>query len=177
MSSFDSYIEGPAVHQKGMEAFPEEISETDALLDDGFALTFTLLSKWQNMPGNIPHHKNVTPTEIGSAILPFLFILDVVLEDNQEPDFKWRLFGTAISQRYGIEATGHLLSKAMKLDASIAESLRLARLVYSLKQPRFMRTRFVKDGRQYHQARTVILPLSGDNGNVERLFGCTAWSR
>lgn len=177
MSSFDSYSTGPAVHDKGMTATAHEASEEEAAKDPLFSKCFNLVSLWHSMPGTIPHYSQITPKNIGSALLPYLFILDVISDEDAELDFRWRLFGTAIRQRYGIEATGHTLSGAKKLDASIGESIRLARLVYLTHQPRFMRTQFDRNNVTYHQARTVILPLSDDNGSVSRLFGCTTWSR
>lgn len=176
MSSFKSYRDGPAVHEKGMIAVANEVTLEKAQTEENFAIALKLLQKWKDLPGDIPHYKQVSPSAIGSIILPYLFIMDVVQNEGEETDFRWRLFGTAIRKKYGLEATGHLLSDALGLDASIDESLRLARKTLSTQSASFMHTRFYRDEKLYHEAQTVILPLSGDDGSISRLFGCTTWS-
>lgn len=176
LADFNTYTEWQSVHEQGLTALVNEVPAAETAADPQFTIPLKLLSKWHAMPGDIPHYSNIDPTKFDPKILPSLFILDAVFKDGEDTDFRWRLFGTANRQRYGIEATGYRLSKAMHLDASIAESLRLARLVQQFHTPRFMKTRFVKNEKLYHEARTVILPLSDDNGVVARLFGCTTWA-
>lgn len=176
MSSFKSYRDGPAVHEKGMTAVANEVSFEMAQAHPSFVTALRLLEKWNGLPGDIPHHKHISPATVGSVLLPYLFIMDVVHEEGTETDFRWRLFGTAIRRKYGLEATGHLLSDALGLDASIDESLRLARKTFVTRAPTFMHTQFYRDAKLYHEAQSVILPLSGDDGTVTRIFGCTTWS-
>ena len=180
MTEFKTFTESPSVQEQNLAVAAREISEQDALNNTLFATPLELQEKWRAMPANtphsVPHYRNIDPTKIGVKILPTLFILDVLEQDEDEPDFRWRLFGTRNTQRYGIEATGYRLSKAVHIDASIAESLRLARLVCKTRTPKFMATSFTKDGAVIYQASSIILPLSDDNGHIARVFGCTDWA-
>lgn len=175
MAEFNTYTPWKSVKELDLKAVSCEMSERKACSNRMFEKPLKLMEKWKAMPGDVPHFKNVDPVEIGTDILPILFILDVIEQEDSDLDFKWRLFGTKNTQRYGIEATGYRLSKAMHLDASIAQSLRLARLVHKTHTPRFMETHFVKEDEIVYQASTIILPLSDDSGKVTRLFGCTDW--
>ncbi|WP_262695843.1 PAS domain-containing protein [Kordiimonas aquimaris] len=175
MTEFSTYTPWKSVKEQNLKAVSCEVSERKASNNRIFEKPLELLEKWKAMPGDVPHFKNIDPVKIGADMLPILFILDVIEQEDAAPDFKWRLFGTKNTQRYGIEATGYRLSKAMHLDASIAQSLRLARLVYHTHEPRFMETHFVKKAEIVYQASTIILPLSDDSGKVVRLFGCTDW--
>ena len=174
---YKSVTDKPAVHEQDLSVHAGEIAFDEAARLPSFAQCLELLAFWSAISSETPHYNTIRPDKLPSHILPILFILDV--EDgytSKEPDFKWRLFGTAIRQRYGIEATGHLLSKAIDLDASIPESLRLARKTLATRQPHFMLTHFTKGERLEHCSSTILLPLAGDSGNVERIFGCTDWS-
>lgn len=175
MAGFNTYLDAPSVKDRGLVASSKEVSYEEACTSSIFVRPIELFEKWRAMPGDIPHYTNIDPVKIGVKILPTLFILDVVEQDNDEPDFKWRLFGTMNRHRYGIEATGFYLSKALHLDASIAESLRLSRLVYEHTTPRFMATSFHDGEELVYWASSVIMPLSDDSGKIARIFGCTDW--
>lgn len=105
-----------------------------------------------------------------------MYILDVVEDDDaQAVDFRWRLFGSSHSLRYGQEATGALLSRAAQLDASAAGSYEVAKSVYESKSFAFFLTEFSDETMPVKTSSTVVLPLLGDNGRISRIFGCSVW--
>lgn len=153
------------------------ISLKEARSNPSFSKAITLFDKWRALPEAIPHHKNITPTLIGADILPELYIIDVIGSKKEGIDFRWRLFGTEHSNRYGREATGILLSKAAKSDPSAADSYEIAQQVMKTSEATFFQTEFMEDDTTTQITRTVVMPLSDDTGNVSRLFGCSSWSR
>ena len=149
----------------------------EARAQPSFSRPIALFEKWQSLPGNIPHHKNISPAFVGVHVLPEMYILDIVNQQGTDVDFRWRLFGTAHSDRYGKEATGVLLSEAASRDQSAAGSYKVALKVIHTHEPAFFLTEFIENNAVHKSTSTVVMPLSDDTGKIGRLFGCSAWSK
>ncbi len=155
----------------------QTLSLEEARARPSFVKPASLFDKWQSLPGNIPHHKNISPAFVGVQILPEMYILDIIGQQDTDVDFRWRLFGTAHSDRYGKEATGVLLSEAASQDQSAAGSYKVAQQVMRTLEAAFFLTEFIENDVVIKSTSTVVMPLSDDTGKVSRLFGCSAWSR
>ena len=157
------------------------LSLEEARATPSFAKPVTLFDKWQALPGTIPHHKNITPAFVGAQISSEIYILDVLPQKINDVDscwdFRWRLFGTAHSDRYGKDATGILLSEAAIGDESAAGSYNIAKQVMKTHEAVFFLTKFIQNEVVHKTTSTVVMPLLDDGGNVSRLFGCSAWSK
>jgi len=173
------------------EVETQQLSMEQVRANPSFSRPVQLYDKWCALPGTIPHHNTITPSLIGAEILSEMYILDVLTRpDNYEPgnngldndddmpwDFRWRLFGTTHSERYGKEATGVLLSDAATHDKSAAGSFEVAQHVMKTHEAAFFLTKFCENGAIHKTTSTVVMPLADDNGAVCRLFGCSAWSK
>lgn len=62
---------------------------------------------WHNLPREhgLPVRKSIDPTEIPSAVLPFVFMIDVEWTDDS-PSFHYRLAGTKLTYHYGFNFVG-----------------------------------------------------------------------
>lgn len=160
-----------------LSARTQILSLKQAQANPSFAKPISLYDKWCTLAGPIPHHKNITPPFIGAETLPEMYIIDVIGNQESGFDFRWRLFGTEHSNRYGKEATGVLLSEAAKSDPSAAGSYKVAQQVLNTLEPAFFQTEFIENDAVHKTTSTVVMPLSDDGGQVSRLFGCSSWSR
>jgi len=174
-NSFDT--EPLAQDGHALSARTQIMSLAEAGEDPSFAKPISLHDKWRTLTGPVPHHSHITPSFVGVDILPEMYIIDVIGTKENGFDFRWRLFGTEHSNRYGKEATGVLLSEAAKTDPSAAGSYKVAKLVMKTLEPAFFRTEFIENGSVHKTTSTVVMPLSDDGGHVSRLFGCSAWSK
>lgn len=169
--------EHPSENTQAVSARTQTLSLEEARTNPSFSKPVSLFDIWRTLPGPIPHHNNITPSLVGAAILPEMYIIDVIAGENEGYDFRWRLFGTEHSNRYGKEATGVLLSEAAKSDPSAAGSYKVAKQVMNTLTPAFFHAEFLEGEAVTKTTSTVVMPLSDDTGYVSRLFGCSAWSR
>lgn len=178
MNDFTSFGEaGKRLSDLGLGVRQTLLTLDEARTIDSFKGPVTLYHKWLGLPGDIPNHRDITPAFLGPALLPLMYITDVVKDDPDRVDFRWRLFGTTHSERYGAEATGILMSEAAERDASAAGSYKVAQQVYATGEPAFFLTEFLDDNELVTKTTsTVVLPLSNKAGDLVRLFGCSVWA-
>jgi len=172
MSSFRTFAEWQSIKELGLSSRAQELSYEEALADPNFEYPMELHALWSAMPGDIPHFEEVKPSIFGTHLLPSVFIMNVV---EQGSDFRWRLFGTDHTQRFGSDITGRRMSTIAKLDTSAGSSLAFGRKCYDTRTPVFFKTEYFDDQRVKKTTCTVALPLRGENGVIERLFGCSIW--
>ncbi len=178
-TSFDG--RSTPVGESACDVETQRLSTEQARATPSFAKPVLLYDKWRALSDTIPHHNNITPAFIGVDILPEMYIMDVLSgPDNGTDlpwDFRWRLFGTTHRDHYGREATGMLLSEAALRDASAAGSYKVAQQVMKTLEAIFFLTEFVENDMAVKSNSTVVMPLSDNEGNISRLFGCSAWSK
>ena len=58
----------------------------------------------------LPSRRDIHPVEIGEALLPWIFLLDVIREDRR-PDYLYRLAGTSNVELVGRDPTGRRSSE------------------------------------------------------------------
>lgn len=174
MSSFRTFAEWRTIKELGLSSRAIEVSYDDARKNPGFADALELHGLWLLMPDDIPHFREIKPSRFGSNILPSMFIMDVA---DGGRDFRWRLFGTDHAQRFGAEVTGRRMSAVAKFDTSACTSLAFARKCHDEQAPVFFITEYFDDVKVKKTTCTVALPLKGDDGTIERLFGCSVWTQ
>lgn len=128
----------------------------------------TLLAFWRGLvPSGLPGRQHLDPIAIGTALLPYVFLADV-LDGGQR--FRWRLIGTHIVSHAGTDDTGK------ELGATVGPGTRDAilghyRQVAQNRQPLCHRSEFVgQDGRVYRYDR-LLLPMASDGATVDMILG------
>jgi hypothetical protein len=128
---------------------------------------------WQDKRGSrpMPSRTDIDPSEM----VPWLsqtLLVDVVYADGEDRplDFRFRLVGTDVVERYGHEFTGRHLS-SLDLDGKAAEIMNEYGLAVSRAKPQYFVDEFVQfSGRPMHYER-LLMPLSDDGTNVNMLLG------
>lgn len=133
-----------------------------------------LLAFWQRLvPSGLPGRQHLDPIAIGPALLPYVFLADV-LDGGQQ--FRWRLIGTHIVSHAGADDTGKELSATVApgtRDTIIGHYRQVARD----RQPLCHRSEFVgQDGRVYRYDR-LLLPMAADGVTVDMIFGGAAFGQ
>ncbi len=117
-----------------------------------------LLSYWNAKRGAspLPARRDIDPLEMGSELLPHLVLCDLFERGTR---VRFRLVGTAVVKRLGIDPTGKFLDDA----ATGGYRDRLAalhRLVYCERAPVFAESRFSWGAGRRLEAQHLLLPLS-----------------
>jgi hypothetical protein len=176
MTSFRTFGDWRTIKELGLSSRAKEVSYEEARQNPHFEYALELHGLWLlmpiNAPGDIPHYAHVRPNQIGSRILPSMFVMDA---ESGGKDFRWRLFGTDHAQRFGGEVTGRRMTTIARFEPSAASSLEFARKAFASKSPVFFTTEYFDETGTVKSTCTVALPLSGDGGNIERIFGCSVW--
>ncbi len=183
MSTFTILSELISVREQSLKEIASLVPLSDVKEIPTFKEPLALYHKWLQMPGEVPHFDNVKASSFSATLLPNMYILDVVPEEDPENDtgdvdLRFRLFGTANRENYGKEATGARLSQsaANGSDAGVADGFAIARQAYHTRNATFMVCNFYKDTEVVRTASFVVLPLCDDGGAIVRLFGCAAWT-
>lgn len=183
MSSFSMINELTSVRELKLKEVANLVTLKEAVRSPSFSDPVALYNIWSQLPGDVPHFTHVKASNFSTKLLPNMYILDVMPKDDPENrtndiDLRFRLFGTANRDHYGKEATGARLSEsaAEGKDEGVANGFEIARLAYHSRQAKFMSCVFYKGNKVVRTANFVVLPLSDDNDNVIRLFGCSTWT-
>jgi PAS domain-containing protein len=128
---------------------------------------------WQRKRGgrSMPARRDVDPHEL-RAHLPHLFLMDVVVDD-----FRYRLLGSAITERYGRDGTGELVSEAYAELPTIREwYLAVLRAVVSGKRPMLTSAPMRAVQKEFILVQALHLPLSDDDSGVNMILGAAHFS-
>jgi hypothetical protein len=128
-----------------------------------------LLAYWQGVrPGALPRRRDIDLMTIGTALLPYIFLVDV-LESGRR--FRWRYIGTHITRHAASDDTG------LDLEISVAPRLRETiighyRRVVSERRPLCHRGDFIgSDERVYRYERLLLPVLADDEASIDTVFG------
>ncbi len=118
----------------------------------------------------MPSRRDIEPSEM----VPWLsrtLLADVIYDARAVPsDFRFRLVGTDVVDRYGRDFTGHALS-SLDLDGKSYEIMGEYRLTVDSGEPQYFIDEFVQhSGRPMHYER-LLMPLSDDGRQVNMLLG------
>ncbi len=114
----------------------------------------------------MPMRTDIDPEAI-TPILPFVLLVDV-LEDPL--DFRFRLAGTDVVDRYGQELTGHRLSE-IDVDGQYEAIFAEYRLTVDRRKPELFTESFCRDDGRYVSYARLLCPLSKDGWRIDMLFG------
>lgn len=152
----------------------EEIAQINS-----FEEPVKLFKQWLDLPGDPPHYRHIKPNLFAPSLLPFMHILDVIpltdeTNDAGDIDFQFRLFGTGARDHYGKEGTKRRLSHMSH--AGSGNGFDITKLACETKTAQFLLSHYFQGDKHVKTGSFVIMPLSGDEGNVERMFGCGIWT-
>ena len=122
-----------------------------------------------NKDGRLPSRREIDPVELGSAVIPWIVILDV-LRSGDQLDYRYRLLGTANVNMLGCDPTGQLLSENLEtvdvatIKASFDETVLTGKPVYSLAGLPHKKKFLVSVYRAFY-------PLAEDGVTVDALVG------
>ncbi len=115
--------------------------------------------------GRIPRRRDIDPAEI-PRLLPNLQLVDLVEPDHR---FRYRLCGTAVTEAYGRELTGHFVEEVLP-ERRRAIALQHYRLALEGPQPIFARTQYLSRMGAELIASRLILPLADDEWRPRMLL-------
>lgn len=128
-----------------------------------------LLAYWEKLrPGELPRRPDVERMEMNPALLPHIFLADV-LDEGQR--FRWRLIGRHIVRHAGSDDTG------LDLEISIAPAIRptvISHYQQVVRTRRFLahRGNFIgRDGRSYRYERLLLPVLAADGLSIDTVLG------
>ena len=133
-----------------------------------------LVAYWRHLVSSgLPGRQHLDPVMIGSALLPHVFLADVL--DGGER-FRWRLIGTHIVNHAASDDTGR------NLDATIAPAMRETiighyREIVRTRRPVCHRSEFVGRDRRVYRYDRVLLPLATDGDLVDMVLGGAVFGR
>lgn len=144
----------------------------------------TFLGYWQDLAarlGRMPARRDLDPVAISAALLPSLFLVDILPADQEVARirFRFRLLGAEITAREKVRA-GDCLDKFGSLQdlADIERQYHdaMACRIYVRSATLLWEAR-IKDHIAY---KVILLPLAGDNaagggGTIAHLIGCVVY--
>jgi hypothetical protein len=118
----------------------------------------TLLGYWQTKRGAaaLPARRDIDPLEMGSGLLPHLVLCDLFERGTR---VRFRLVGTEVVKRLGVDPTGKFLDDAATGDYRDVLAA-LHRLVYCERAPVFAESRFSWGAGRRLEAQHLLLPLT-----------------
>jgi hypothetical protein len=127
---------------------------------------------WQKKRGTraLPARRDIDPTELVS-VLPHLMLVDV----EEGPRFRYRLFGTAVAEAFGSDPTGKYIDEVM-VGAYKTFLLGLYDDLLVSKKPVYSTS--IYGGKYEGQLWTqrLMLPLSSDGTNVDKVLAVQIFS-
>lgn len=105
------------------------------------------------------------------AVLPYVYLVDVIGEPGDALDFRYRLVGTDVVSHTEADNTGHLLSEVAE-QGSQAILIRLYELATEAAAPAVQRIAFRNRTGSRHWYETIVMPMAVQPGGpVVRLLG------
>ena len=130
-----------------------------------------LFTYWQGLPRRdfVPLRRDFDPMAI-AAILPLITLLERVIDDN----WRFRLVGTAVEQRWGGRYTGLNYLELDFVSAKAAAAMR-REFVVMTEQPcgSWSRRRVEFRSGRRTSIQTLRLPLRANDGNAAQIISCS----
>jgi hypothetical protein len=128
-----------------------------------------VLTYWAEKRGAqpMPSRRQIDPLELGPTILPHLMLVDV----EPGPRFRYRLFGTVVSEAFGSDPTGQYIDEVM-VGPYRDFLLGLYRDLVTMKKPVYSTSIYGtrRDTKMWTQR--LMLPLSSDGNAVDMVLAC-----
>jgi hypothetical protein len=122
----------------------------------------------------MPARTDVDPWEL-RAYLPRLFMIDVLPD---AADFRFRLLGTEITERYGRDSTGRTLREmyAVRNPQVLETILRMYAALLKVRRPILASGTLSVIGKDFISYESLHLPLSDDGERVNIILGAVRFS-
>jgi hypothetical protein len=122
----------------------------------------------QRFRGNLlPSRSDIDPVDFPD-LLGHLAIIEV-LRNGEGTRFRYKLWGTYVTQLYGQDLTGKLVDEAVL--PTRAEAIRAAfQAVVDTAQPHFWRVAVPIENREFLSNRRLLLPLASDGVTVDQML-------
>jgi hypothetical protein len=128
-----------------------------------------VLNYWSAKRGerSMPSRRQIDPLELGPAVLPHLMLVDV----EPGPRFRYRLFGTAVSEAFGSDPTGQYIDDVM-VGQYKEFLLGLYRDLIAMKKPIYSTSIYGAQRDKKMWTQRLMLPLSSDGSTVDMALAC-----
>lgn len=123
--------------------------------------------------GGVPRRREISPLEIPD-LLPYLVIVECCAGPQGRNRYIWRLAGTAIRDRLGVELTGKQLTEVFPAPAAQAMAQRFDAIRDS-GEAHYLRQYSRKPDRNFLPFHRLKAPLSSDGARIDMLLGCLCW--
>jgi hypothetical protein len=134
---------------------------TDISLEPRFR---ALLDWWERKRAGrpLPDRRDIDPVELGPALLPHLVLADLVGGE----DCRYRLVGTEVVRRLGLDPTGNLLSEVFSGTYRVLLTALLGALMRE-RRPIWSSSLLPRPGRPPLETRRLSLPFTRGGATVE----------
>jgi hypothetical protein len=128
-----------------------------------------VLQYWSAKRGDrpMPSRREIDPIEFGPGVLPHLMLVDV----EEGPRFRYRLFGTAVSEAFGSDPTGQYIDAVM-VGRYRDFLLGLYRDLLTMKKPVYSTSIYGNPADEKMWTQRLMLPLSSDGDTVDMVLAC-----
>ena len=128
-----------------------------------------VFSYWSGKKGArpMPARRDIDPLELGPGILPHLMLVDV----EPGPRFRYRLFGTVVSDHFGMDATGRYIDEVM-VGQYKDFILGLYGDMIAQKKPVYSTSIYGPAVNRNMSTQRLMLPLSSSGDDVDMVLGC-----
>lgn len=118
----------------------------------------------------MPRRADIDPFELPRVYMPYLWIVEVLPDTN---DFRFRLLGTAITERFGRDSTGKTVRElyASADPETHSSMLDAYQAVVTHRRPVLERGTMRMVQKDYIDLDALHLPLSEDGEHVSMVFG------
>ncbi len=120
----------------------------------------------------MPSRRDIDPAEL-KAVLPYLVLTDVTDGGSR---FRYRLFGTAMVQAFGMDPTGRYVDEVMSEEKYRKFILGLYRDIVTMRRPVYSTTRYGSRRDVQMWTERLMLPLSGDGETVDMILSCQVFT-
>ena len=145
----------------------------DPLCEPENASLRELMAYWRGRhpDGRLPTRADIDPLHI-PKLLPSIFLVDAL---KGPPHFRYRLMGTRLAETYGIDITGKAVNEAFP-PSIIGVVEALYRQVAEKRKPIRTYGKLIWLGKHHIAFESIHLPLAGNDGHVDMLFGGTVFT-
>jgi len=148
------------------------INTSTAAKSETFDTPNQLYALWRSLPGTPPHFSHFKPGVVDPALLPNSVLMDVIDEGK---DYKFRVYGTAHVTHFGADLTGLTVSKVEKINPASKVIRQVYDMVITHRTEVFFELDYLNRNDVVKRATGVMLPLTNDQGKINRLYGVMDW--
>jgi len=152
---------------------------TEALATDREPRWAMFLGYWQSLADElqrIPSRGDIDPSNIPGALLPHIFLVDVIRQTTASPrlQFRYRLLGGVITH---IEKArpGDILDEICKTDNLLAIEDHYIDAMQGRIRIRSTTLEWESPDRNYINYQVAVLPLADSTGEITNLMGCSIY--